>query len=103
MVRCNWLNIRELTMFHSLILFWKIIKWKCPYAMFEEYEIDENLNVNIKIPRLQMSRNCYLWRVVEQWNALSQELKDVTKISIFKKKLKIWITDRRLGHHVEPD
>ena len=96
MVRCNWLNAKELIRYHSLIQFWKVLKWKIPVSMYREYETDEDWHVTIPEPRLQMSRNCYLWRIGTQWNCLPTLLKETTMISNFKKLLKTWIMDQRL-------
>ena len=107
MVRCNWLNVKELILFHSLLQFWKILKWETPIFMFREYTIGENWKVETIAPRLQLSDNCYLWRITPQWNALSKELRNIPKISIFKKALRQEIIDRRLRIdseiEIEPD
>ena len=96
MVRCNWLNVKELILYHSLIQHWKVLKWKIPSELWREFVVDENWDVQLNSPRLLLSKNVYLWRIGRQWNELPTFLKDANRISIFKKHLKIWIMEQRL-------
>ena len=89
MVRCKWLNVRELIQYHSLIQLWKIVKWKTPAVLSEELTVEDDWTVAVVPPRLQMSERCYLWRTVPMWNLLPPHLKDAARISIFKKTTKV--------------
>ena len=48
MKRCNWLNAKELVYFHSLVQFWKLIKWKVPKILVEVEIEDVHVNANLR-------------------------------------------------------
>ena len=96
MEECRWLTVWELIEFHSVIQLWKILKWKIPTAIYREYHIDNDWIIStIMRPRLQMTSKCFKWRIVKKWNDLSQDLREIDTISIFKKLLRKFIIERR--------
>ena len=42
MEHCDWLNVRELTEYHSLMMIWKAVRWGRPSYLKEKLTLDEN-------------------------------------------------------------
>ena len=95
MLGCGWLYFRELIKFHSLVLMFKIIKSKTPVNLWNRLNVSADGKINISPGRLKISRNSFVWRTASDWNSLSDELTDITKVSIFKKKLRKHIVNIR--------
>ena len=95
MEHCNWLNVWELIRFHSMIQLWKTLKWKVPVALHKEYTIEEDWKIKVTGPRLQMTARCFKWRTVIEWNTLPESLRNIDRISAFKKQLRQRIIEER--------
>ena len=61
MRKCNWLNIRDLTEYYSLIQIWKAVRWDTPKYLSEQ-----------------------IGQGQDKWNSLPYELHTETSISKFK-------------------
>ena len=92
---CGWLCLSDMILFQSMLQLWKILKWKTPIALHKEYVIGNDWSISTSIPRLQLTAASYKWRVVAPWNDLPQRLRNLDKISIFKKQLRKEITEKR--------
>ena len=92
---CNWLDIREMIEYQSTIQLWKILKYKTPVYMYNQFEVTDDFKINTTNPRLQMTARCFRWKMIEIWNNLPDWMRDENKISSFKKQLRISIMERR--------
>ena len=95
MARCNWLNIRELTAYHSLLQIWKTIHMKKPKHILDSINIDQEYKLNTDHPRLQFTTNCYKWKTINLWNEMELEMRQNKKIASFKISVKKWIKGRQ--------
>ena len=95
MSRCNWMSVRELTAFHSLLNMWKTVHREKPRHIFNGLQVEDDYKLTTTIPRLQFTENCYKWRTVKIWNEMNGELRSNKKIGNFKLKLRRWISERR--------
>ena len=75
MVQCDWLSIRELTSYHTLVQFFKTVRSGSPNAISSKIEIDDNLLVSTARPRLLLTRGAYRVQAVSQWNNLPDTLR----------------------------
>ena len=98
MKECGWMNVRQLTEYHSVLQFWKTVNWRIPVYMSERIVIRQDRTVSIALPRLLLTTNSYRVKSAEYWNALPEFLRNETSIAKFKKGVKKWILQR-----IEPD
>ena len=92
---CNWLSVRELSLYYSLVTLWKVLYLETPIQLSDKFTWTEDRFIQTSIPRLQMTANYWRWRNCENWNNLSEELRHTTRISQFKTGLKKSIIGRR--------
>ena len=68
--------------------------------MTEKFTLYENDIVSTTLPRLQFTQEGFGWRSTVSWNQLPEEIRGLTRLALLKKKVKIWILERR---NLEPD
>ena len=91
MTLVGWLNIHELTKFHSLLLMWRIVRLNSPRYFENKINVTNDDKLSTTIPRLQNTESGFRWRTVTWWNEMSQELRRELSYPRFKNKLKKWI------------
>ena len=98
--QCNWLSIRQMIMFHDLILVFKIRKERRPVYLFNKLSNQFNRNTrnakNNKIkqnqnPKSEIAESSFVNRSIVNWNKLPNELTNLTDINKYKKQLKEWV------------
>ena len=80
----NWLSMFQLSCYHSLLLLWKIKKYKTPHNNFKNIEKSKNNR-----GRIQLTRRIWSVRAIELYDELSLEISKCDKISILKSYLKM--------------
>ena len=102
--QCNWLSVRQLVMYHSLILLFKVIQTKCPKYIHKKLSVGysrETRQAETNASRiivskgfpLELASNSFRWRTADQWNNLPVTLRNIKNLKTFKTKLKIWIKE----------
>ena len=71
----KWLSINELTLYHSLVQCWKILRLGKPENMTELLTLDNENRITTPPPILQFTIAGFRWRVYKDWNALPPELR----------------------------
>ena len=94
---CNWMNMRNITEYHSIIVFWKTLRWGKPGYLRKKLQTEDNNMISTDIPRLQTTRNAFRCKTTRRWNCLPQDLKDELTLQGFKRKLKRHLLDRDLA------
>ena len=97
---CNWLLMKELCSYQSLISLWTTIHRNIPKQICDKIQIDNDMFITTTPPRLITVAHSYRWRTVGIWNQLDTEIRTQHSLPRFKKALKNWIRDRR---NIEPD
>ena len=96
MKECRWLNIRELTTYHSLTQLWKTVWWHIPGHLDARITTTDDHNTLLTAnPRLLITRNGYRQQSIKNWNSLPAHLRTEMSISRFKKGVKNWLADLR--------
>ena len=95
MLKCGWLNIRELAVYHTLLQFFKTVQWGSPAPMRLRIDIDEDNLISTERPRLLLTKGSYRAKSASLWNNLPGYLRSETSVSRFKVLLKRWIIERR--------
>ena len=93
----GWLSVKQLFVFHSLMLVWKIQESGQPRYLSEKFQrnyayntrqaTSNSISVN-SMPKSELSRKSFVHNSTMLWNALPTELKKSPQLSVFKSKLK---------------
>ena len=67
---CGWLDITELTAYHSLLQMFRTVRWGVPKYLKDKITINEEDKISTKAPRLQLTASSYRIKTVENWNKL---------------------------------
>ena len=100
---CNWLNVAELTEYHSTLQLWKVLRWETPRYLRDKFSIEEEMTVRTDLPRLRLTRDAWRNETKERWNNLPYELRTETSIQKFKICLRRHLKDRRETDELAPD
>ena len=96
----GWLSVRQLFVFHSVMLVWKIKSTGQPLYLKQKFQQEFAYNTRqatrnnfsvISRPRSELSRQSFVHNSIFLWNSLPQELKQPTVLSVFKSGLKQWV------------
>ena len=111
LTQCGWLSVAQLSVYHSLVLVYKILANKSPQYLYEKlsgnhlslhyrtrFVTNQDQNQNIRLDPdskaiLEIANRSFKYRVINQWNQLPVEIKQVSKIDIFKKMLRKWVQE----------
>ena len=91
MSKCRWLDIEQLTKYHSLLHMFKTVRWQVPQYMTTKLSISQECRITTKEPRLKITSNKYRWKTTSTWNKLPDHLRLETSIARFKTELKTWL------------
>ena len=100
----NWLSVRQLSVFHTLMQAKKILVQKQPSYLYDRLVGGNRMRYARRIvpgreivlgrkPRLSLIESSWRWRAAKQWAGLPREVKGITKLSTFKSKLKVWVKE----------
>ena len=98
----NWLSVRQLSVFHTLMQVKKTLVQKQPSYLYDRLVGGNRMRYARRIvpgrevvtgrkPRLSLIESSWRWRAAKYWAMLPREVKGITKLSTFKSKLKVWV------------
>ena len=70
MNECKWLNVTELTEFHSILQLFKVVRWKIPERLSRTFTIETDGIVISDTPRLQLTALGWKNKTTIHWNNL---------------------------------
>ena len=90
--KLNWLTVNQLITYHTLLTVYKIRKSGEPEYL-ARFLKNENCFGKIIVPntRLTLAKKSFVWRGSQQWNLLSSELRNSSKIGHFKRGVREWV------------
>ena len=91
----GWFSIREQIKIATIVQIWKLVHYGKPNRLLEIMEIEDNLDITVENPRLQISKRSFRWRGTEEWNKLPKNLREMNSIGTFKKYLKLLVKKQR--------
>ena len=97
---CGWLTIRETIEQHTVVMMWKMLHQNTPKHLSRKLVREEDFKIRQEGSRLQFTERSLLQRGTKHWNTLPLDLREISTLSIFKRRLKNWIRSRR---DQEPD
>ena len=98
---CDWLSVRQLVVYHTVSLTRKIIKTGKPVYLAKRLSSDflrqtrQSTMGNLKaapMPNRQLTERGFLYRAPQTFNQIPAEIRSLQSDYIFKKKLKIWVS-----------
>ena len=75
MQEMGWLDVRELSLYHSLVIMCNITRRKIPYQIAEKMLINDDWTLQTHPARLLTTKNCFRVRTTEDWNKLDPEIR----------------------------
>ena len=95
--KVNWMNVKNLTEYHSLCQIWKLKKFEKPLNLWNKIELLDDNKLSTKKPRLQLTSQTFRCKSIIQWNKLPDNLRSEITIKRFKINLKKWLKERTLN------
>ena len=104
MKRCNWMSVKQLSAYHSLVITHKTLLSQQPKYLYEkfnsQYPCYTRLSANNSIridgsfnADLSLTHSSFRWRSSSLYNTLPVRLRTETKLSRFKFELKGWVKE----------
>ena len=101
---CGWLSVRQLVMYHSILIIYKTVQTACPKYLYNklscEFPYNTRLAQSESIRRgsafqckLGLTERSFMNRATVSFNQLPTEVGQCLKLEGFKKKLKVWLLD----------
>ena len=96
----GWLSVRQLYVYHSLLLLWKIRNSGNPQYLNEKfvqrfnYSTRQATSNSLSIystPRSEMSKKSFVFNTTILWNSLSTDLRKTQSLMAFKRNLRSWV------------
>ena len=109
--QCGWLSVAHLSVYHSLVLVFKILATKSPQYLFDKlsgtrgethyktrYILSQSRDKMITLgsdsqAEGELARRSFVYRCSAQWNSLPVELREASNLKIFKPKLRKWVLE----------
>ena len=82
---CGWLDINEMIVYHSLSQMWRIVHLQVPLHIHRKLNINQDFHIETTIPRIKNTESSFRWKNVAIWNQLSDEMKSMQSLPVFKK------------------
>ena len=101
LLQCSWLSVRQLIIYHSLILLHKILSERKPENVFNKIErvtretrtSDRQTLVDKRCLKTATAQRSFIPRVIGDWNGLPFELSDIQSHKLFKQNLRQYIRE----------
>ena len=100
LTQCGWLSVHQLVFYHNVLQIYKTKTTKRPGYLHEKFSKEFGARTRLsnrnqiridKIIKTELGLNNFTYLAAKQWNELPQEIRQITKLTTFKKSVKIWI------------
>ena len=100
---CGWLSVRQLAMYHTVVLVYKVLETGTPSYLYSMFSTDYSHRTrqaqqgmikpshSTKIPRKELTASSFRHRAVQEYNTLPPIIREATTSSQFKLLAKKWI------------
>ena len=107
--QCGWLSVAQLSVYHSLLLVYKILSSKSPMYLYTKlqgaqearhYETrfvwNRRRNLSIVLDDesqagCKIAKKSFKYRATDQWNKLPLSIREEQNLLKFKTKLRLWV------------
>ena len=87
-----WLTVSQLIAYHTLIAVFRIRKSNEPEGLAQLLTLDSRQGrILIQNSRHDLYRNSFIYRGSQLWNRLPSQIRELGKISLFKKCTRAWV------------
>ena len=95
LLQCNWLSIKQLIFYHTVLQVWKVRTAGLPVYINSRIELSVTRSADegtLRVPIVEsaMARKSFLVRSAVMWNSIPPSLRSISKFETFKSKLKKW-------------
>ena len=95
---CGWLSVKQIIVYHRVLQIWQMIYPKRPGALASRLHLTNTrsrIDLTLALPSAgtQLRRNSFFLSAAHSWNTLPTELRKISSLETFKKKLKQWIAN----------
>ena len=97
----NWLNVRQLVFYHSVMQAWKVLNTRQPSYLhnrlvgnrprYADRLAAAGSLVQGRRPRLQLIESSWRWRTAQYWDKIPRDIRETRQVNVFKTKLKEWV------------
>ena len=96
LLQCNWLSIKQLIFYHSVLQVWKVKTAGVPVYIKSRMQLSvtrsaEEGTLRVPVVDSALSSKSFLVRSAVMWNSIPPSLRSIEKFETFKSKLKQWI------------
>ena len=102
--QCGWLSVRQLVLYHSVIMIYKTLMTTYPKYIFSKLSSEFPYNTRLAQSdsvrmgpefksKLELTERSFMNRATVSFNQLPSEFRSETKIETFKIKLKKWVLE----------
>ena len=102
--QCGWLSVRQLVVYHSAVLIFKTLKTTYPKYIYKKLSSEFPFNTRLAQSesvrmgpefqsKLELTEKSFMSRATLSFNKLPATLRQIPKIELFKKKLKVWVQE----------
>ena len=100
--QCGWLSVRQLVFYHSVILIHKTMLTAHPKYIYSKLSSQFPYNTRLAesdrvrmgpacMSKLEITEKSFMNRSTVSYNKLPSELRKISRVEVFKKKLKAWV------------
>ena len=107
--QCGWLSVAQLSVYHSLLLVYKVLSTKSPMYLYtklqgvqeaKHYEtrfvLNRKRNLSIVLDEesqaeSNIAKKSFKYRATSQWNFLPVDIREEQTLKKFKVKLRLWV------------
>ena len=95
LLHCNWLSIKQLVFYHTVLQVWKVQTSKLPGYINSKIQLAITRSAakgTLRVPVVEksVSAKSFMVRSAVMWNTIPPSIRDIKKFETFKSKLKHW-------------
>ena len=93
--QCNWLSIKQLIFYHSVLQVWKVRTAEVPVYLNSRMQLSvtrsaEEGTLRVQQVEMSLSGKSFLVRAAVMWNSIPASIRSIKKLETFKSRLKTW-------------
>ena len=98
--QCGWLSVNQLSVYHTVIMAYKVIQVKSPKYLYNMFNTTYNYKTrqadsgrirSTRTPELDLAKDSFSWRAAELFNDLPDAVRSMKTTQSFKLAAKVWI------------
>ena len=91
----GWFTVEEQVKIATSIFTWKLVHKQKPERLMERMTLLDDWSLQVREPRLHLSKGAYRWRAGDLWNSYPLDLRQEVSIAKFKRRIKQLVKEQR--------